>query len=40
MDKLEYQKPTVIIIEFELNDSIASSSDNGSDLVCNEGVFD
>lgn len=38
-EKLIYEKPTLEIIEFQLQDAIAMSTDMGSDFVCNEGMF-
>lgn len=38
-EKLVYEPPKLEIIEFQLQDAIAASSDFGSDLVCNEGMF-
>ncbi len=35
-----YERPEVDIVEFELEDSIASSADTGSDTICSEGIFD
>lgn len=35
-----YERPTAIIIEFELKDNIASSADTGSDAICSEGLFE
>jgi hypothetical protein len=40
MSKETYEVPKIEIIEFEIEDSIASSGDNGSDLICSEGLFD
>ena len=37
--KLVYEKPQLEVIEFELQDAIAMSTDMGSDLACNEGMF-
>lgn len=34
-----YEKPTLEIITFELEDSIATSGDFGSDLFCSDSVF-
>jgi len=34
-----YEKPTIEIITFELNDSIASSMDHGPNLSCGENIF-
>jgi len=34
-----YEKPIAEVIEFELNDNIAMSTDMGSDLICSEGLF-
>ncbi len=35
----EYETPVAEVIEFELNDNIAMSTDMGSDLICSEGLF-
>ena len=34
-----YEKPVAEIIEFELNDNIAMSTDLGPGLSCSEGLF-
>lgn len=34
-----YEKPIAEIIEFELNDNIAMSTDMGPGLACSEGLF-
>jgi hypothetical protein len=35
-DRVSYEKPEVEIIEFELEDSIATSGDFGSGAICTE----
>jgi len=35
-----YEQPIAEIVEFELNDNIAMSTDMGSDLICSEGLFE
>ena len=34
-----YETPIIEIIEFELEDSIAMSTDMGASLSCNENLF-
>ena len=34
-----YETPKIEVIEFELEDSIATSGDYGSGLACSEGRF-
>ena len=34
-----YETPTIEVIEFELEDSIAASGDMGSSLSCGDEVF-
>ncbi len=38
--KQEYEAPTIEIIEFELEDSIASSADFGGGAIGTEGLFE
>ncbi|MDD3865940.1 MAG: hypothetical protein WC479_03215 [Candidatus Izemoplasmatales bacterium] len=38
-DRLIYEKPEVEIIEFQLEDSIATSGDFGPDTPCSEMIF-
>lgn len=40
MEKLEYEKPVVEVVEFELKDNIASSADFGRGAIGTEGLFD
>ncbi len=40
MEKLEYEKPIVEIVEFELEDNIAASADFGGGAIGTEGLFD
>ncbi|MFW5838886.1 MAG: hypothetical protein ACOCU1_02985 [Bacillota bacterium] len=35
-----YERPQVDIVVFELEDSIATSADNGSSTTCSEGIFE
>jgi hypothetical protein len=37
--RLEYTAPIVEIIEFKLEESIASSTDFGSNSICGEEIF-
>lgn len=37
--RLEYTKPEVEIIEFKLEESIAASTDFGSNSICGEEIF-
>ncbi len=38
-EKLTYEPPKIDIVTFELEDSIASSGDYGSNAVCSEGIW-
>ena len=38
--KQEYEAPTIEIIEFEVEDSIASSGNYGGGAIGTEGLFD
>jgi hypothetical protein len=38
-NRLEYTKPEVEIIEFQLEESIAASNDFGSNTMCGEEIF-
>ena len=40
MTKKDYESPTIEIVEFEIEDSIASSSDTGSGAVGTERIWD
>ena len=40
MKKPAYEPPVILVIEFELEDSIASSMDYGPNVSCSEGVFE
>ncbi len=40
MIKKCYEKPQIEIIEFEVNDTIASSTDTGAGAVGTEALFD
>jgi len=37
--RLDYTKPEVEIIEFKLEESIAASTDFGSNTICGEEIF-
>jgi hypothetical protein len=37
--KSDYETPTIEVIEFELEDSIASSGDFGSSTMCGEELW-
>ncbi|MDD3123474.1 MAG: hypothetical protein PHC62_08195 [Candidatus Izemoplasmatales bacterium] len=38
-EKEVYEIPKIEVIEFELKDNIALSSDLGPDTICSEGVW-
>lgn len=38
-EKEVYETPSIEIIEFDLEDSIASSGDFGSDTICGEEMW-
>lgn len=38
-EKIPYEAPELEIVEFDLADHIASSSDMGSGTTCSEGIF-
>jgi hypothetical protein len=38
-ERLDYTKPEVEVIEFQLEESIASSGDFGSSTICGEELF-
>ncbi len=40
MDKKLYERPIIEIVEFEVNDHIASSMDTGAGAVGTESIFD
>jgi len=36
---IKYEKPCLEVIEFVMEDSIASSADYGSNVICTESFF-